>query len=89
MAKLCDGFPIEEGWFKTKEGGKGKQGGKDFRLEDAETAEFLWQAKLAKGDYHAAMMDQMFMEGLERRLTPAYKAEVKDKNMILVRDNAS
>ena len=44
LAKLCDGFPIEEGWFKTKESGKGKQGGKGFSLEDAETAEFLWQA---------------------------------------------
>ena len=89
LAKLCDGFPIEEGWFKTKEGGKGKQGGKDSSLEDAETAEFLWQAKLAKGDYHAEMTDQMFMEWLERRLTPAYKAEFKDKKMILVLDNAS
>ncbi|CAB1111725.1 unnamed protein product [Ectocarpus sp. CCAP 1310/34] len=91
LAKLCDGFPIEEGWFKSKGGGKGKRGGKDFNLEDEETAEFLWQAKLAKGDYHAAMTDSMFMEWLERRLSPAYNAvpDFKGKKMILVRDNAS
>eukprot|EP00903_Cladosiphon_okamuranus_P012038 g11303.t1 len=91
LAKLCDGFPIEEGWFKTKGGGKGKRGGKDFSLEDEETAEFLWQAKLANGDYHAAMTDSMFMEWLERRLSPAYNAvpDFKGKKMILVLDNAS
>ncbi|CAM9886349.1 unnamed protein product, partial [Hapterophycus canaliculatus] len=57
----------------------------------AKTAEFLWQAKLARGDYHAAMTDTMFMEWLEHRLAPAYNAvpEFKDKKMILVLDNAS
>ncbi|CAB1121123.1 unnamed protein product [Ectocarpus sp. CCAP 1310/34] len=84
LAKLCDGLPIEEGWFK--ETGSGKK-----EMEDEETAEFLWQAKLAKGDYHAAMTDSMFMEWLEHRLSPAYNAipEFKGKRMILVLDNAS
>ncbi|CAB1117802.1 unnamed protein product [Ectocarpus sp. CCAP 1310/34] len=72
LAKFCDGFPIEEGWFK-------------------ETAEFLWQAKLAKGDYHAVMTDLMLMEWLEHRLSPAYNAipEFEGKQMILVLENAS
>ncbi|CAB1103515.1 unnamed protein product [Ectocarpus sp. CCAP 1310/34] len=82
LAKLCDGLPIEEGWFK--ETGSGKK-----EMEDEETAEFLWQVKLAKGDYHAAMTDSMFMEWLEHRLNPAYNAipDFKGKRMILVLDN--
>ncbi|CAM9976181.1 unnamed protein product [Ectocarpus sp. 8 AP-2014] len=84
LAKLCDEFPIEEGWFK--ETGSGKK-----EMEYEETAEFLWQAKLAKGDYHAAMTDSMFMEWLEHRLSPAFNAtpEFEGKQMILVLDNAS
>eukprot|EP00903_Cladosiphon_okamuranus_P015731 g14519.t1 len=80
-----------QGWFKSKGGGKGKRGGKDFNLEDEETAEFLWQAKLAKGDYNAAMTDSMFMECLARRLSPAYKAvpDFTGKKMILILDTAS
>ncbi|CAB1100446.1 unnamed protein product [Ectocarpus sp. CCAP 1310/34] len=39
LAMFCDGFPIEEGWFK--ETGSGKK-----EMED-ETAEFLWQANPA------------------------------------------
>ena len=82
-------FPIEEGWFKAKPKSKGKQGGKDFALQDEKTAEFLWQAKLAKGDYHAAMTDAMFMEWLQHRLTPAFNEVFPGKKMILVLDNAS
>ncbi|CAB1110903.1 unnamed protein product [Ectocarpus sp. CCAP 1310/34] len=67
LAKFCDGFPIEEGWFKETGSGKNTMG-------DEETAEFLWQAKLAKGDFHAAMTDSMFMERLEHRLSPACNA---------------
>ncbi|CAB1108957.1 unnamed protein product [Ectocarpus sp. CCAP 1310/34] len=84
LAKFCDGFPIEEGWFKETGSGKNTMG-------DEETAEFLWQAKLAKGDFHAAMTDSMFMERLEHRLSPACNAipEFQGKQMILVLDNAS
>lgn len=91
LTQLCDGFRIEEGWFNSKDRGKGKQRGKDFSKEDAKTAELLWQAKMAKGDYHAAMANSMLMEGLERRLTPEYGAipEFEGKNMILVLGNAS
>ena len=83
----AEGFPIAEGWFKPKKKGRGKQGRGDMGTE--ETAEMLWQAKIATGDYHAAMTDSMFMEWLERRLTPAFKAAFGDKKMILVLDNAS
>ena len=83
----AEGFPIAEGWFKPKKKGRGKQGRGDMGTE--ETAEMLWQANIATGDYHAAMTDSMFMEWLERRLTPAFKAAFRDKKMILVLDNAS
>lgn len=55
------GFSVEVGWFKGKEKGRGIQGKENFTHAEVETAEFLWQAKLAKGDYHAAMTDGMFM----------------------------
>ena len=58
-------------------------------MKDEDTAEFLWQAKLSKGDYHASMTDVMSMEWLERRLAPAFKKLFGDKKMILVLDNAS
>ncbi|CAM9882425.1 unnamed protein product, partial [Ectocarpus sp. 4 AP-2014] len=51
--------------------------------------EFLWQAKLATGDYHNAMTDGMFMQWLKHRLTPASDAQFKNKKMFLVLDNAS
>ncbi|CAN0283484.1 unnamed protein product, partial [Ascophyllum nodosum] len=53
------------------------------------TAEFLRQAKSAKGDYHAAMTDAMFMEWLQHRLTPAFNEVFPGKKIILVLDNAS
>lgn len=83
----CDdkGFPIEEGWFKPKEKGKQSRGS----MGAEKTAEMLWQAKIATGDYHAAMTDKMFMEWLEQRLAPAFKAIFGEKKMILVLDNAS
>ncbi|CAN0312171.1 unnamed protein product [Ectocarpus sp. 4 AP-2014] len=80
-------FPIPEGWFKPKDKGKGRQGAGSMGTE--ETAEMLWQAKRATGDYHDAMTDKMFMEWLERRLAPAFKAKYGNKKMILVLDNAS
>ena len=81
--------PIQEGWFKPKCKGKGREGSSDFQMKDEDTAEFLWQAKLSKGDYHASMTDVMFMEWLERRLAPAFKKLFGNKKMILVLDNAS
>ncbi|CAM9519091.1 unnamed protein product, partial [Sphacelaria rigidula] len=51
-------------------------------------AKFLWQAKLATGDYHNAMTDGMFMQWLKHRLTPAFNAQFKNKKMFLVLDNA-
>lgn len=86
------GFPIEESGFKCKEGGKGIQGGKhdNFEIGNQPTAEYFWQAKLAKRDYHAYMTDVMFMDWLRHRLTPAFVDQfVADMKMIVVLDNAS
>lgn len=91
LAELQEGFPIREGWFKAKENRakKIKPGEADFEMSDEQTAEFLWQAKLATGDYHNAMTDGMFMQWLKHRLTPAFDAQFKNKKMFLVLDNAS
>lgn len=59
-------FLMQEGRFKSK-------GGNYFSIGNAEKAEFLWQAKLAKGDSRAAMTDKIFMLWLEQRITPAYE----------------
>lgn len=48
----------------------------------------LWQAKMAKEDYHAAMPDVMFMDWLSHRLSPAFEQLFGHKKMILVLDNA-
>ncbi|CAN0169096.1 unnamed protein product [Ascophyllum nodosum] len=77
-------FPIEEGWFKAKPKSKGKQGGKDFALQDEKTAEFSGKQNRRRG-----MTDAMFMEWLQHRLTPAFNEVFPGKKMILVLDNAS
>ena len=59
----------------NKKKGRGKQGRGDMGTE--ETAEMLWQAKLATGDYHAAMTGSIYMEWLERRLSPAFKSRFR------------
>ncbi|CAB1120439.1 unnamed protein product [Ectocarpus sp. CCAP 1310/34] len=76
-----EGFPIREGWFKAKENRakKIKPGEADFEMSDEQTAEFLWQAKLATGDYHNAMTDGMFMQWLKHRLTPAFDAHSRTR----------
>lgn len=51
-----------EGFPKKK--GRGKRGRRDMGTE--ETVEMLWQAKIATGDYNAAMTDSMFIKWLER-----------------------
>ncbi|CAB1120820.1 unnamed protein product [Ectocarpus sp. CCAP 1310/34] len=91
LAELQERFPIREGWFKAKENRAKKinPGEADFEMSDEQTAEFLWQAKLATGDYHNAMTDGMFMQWLKHRLTPAFDAQFKNKKMFLVLDNAS
>ena len=83
-----DGFPIPEGPFKPKADGRGREG--PGNLCEVPTAEFLWQAKHAKGDYHAAMTDKMFMDWIKMRLTPAFEKKFgKDKKKILILDNAT
>lgn len=73
------------------ESGKGTQGGTyDFNVGHADTAESLWQAKSAKGDYPGALTDKVFMCWLEHRLTPAFKAKHgNEMKTLLVLGNAS
>ena len=81
-------FPIPEGPFAPKANGRGKQRSGD--MGSVSTAECLWQAKHGKGDYHDAMTDKMFMDWLEKRLTPAFRTVFGEhKKMILVLDNAA
>lgn len=74
----ADDFSIAEGCrgacFKPKAKGRGRQGRGDMDAE--KTAEILWQPNFSARDYHAAIKDTVFMEGLGRRLTPAFKAAV-------------
>ena len=59
------------------------------KREQANTAEWVWQAK-SSGDYHDNMDGDEFEWWLENRLIPAFQAKFgDDKNMILVMDNAS
>ncbi|CAB1096826.1 unnamed protein product [Ectocarpus sp. CCAP 1310/34] len=90
-AELKEGFPIREGWFKAKENRakKMKPAEADFETSDEQTAELLWQAKLATGNHHNAMMDGMFMQWLKHRLTLAFDAQFKNNKMFLVLDSAS
>ena len=81
-----DGQPIEEGWFKKRGNGKGKQDPGPMGIE--QTAEMLWQAKKSTGDYHDAMTDKMFEDWLKQRLEPAFKAAFPGKKMIFVLENA-
>ena len=50
-----------------------------------ETAEMLWQAKLAIANCHEAMADNSLLEWLKRPLAPVFKAKFGDKKMILTR----
>ena len=52
------------------------------------TAEMVYRAKSARGDYHDQMDCDTFMMWLERRCLPAFEAKYPDKQMILVLDNA-
>lgn len=87
-SREAGGVSIAEGWFKPKDKGTGKQGRWDMGTEA--TAELLfWQAKIATEDYHAALTDSMFVESLERHLTPAFIAASGDKKVISFVDSAS
>lgn len=85
----CDdaGLPVQKGWFKPEESGKGRQERGPMGEEDI--AEMLWQAKITSGDCHHGMTDKMFMEWLEKRLASAFKDALGNNEMILVLDNGS
>lgn len=55
VSRDADDFPIAERWFKHKGKGRGKQGRGDMSTE--KPAGTLWKAKIATGDYRAAMAD--------------------------------
>lgn len=91
-AESDEGFPIEEGWFQSEEGGRGirRCNHDKFKIGGQPAAESLWRAKQAKGDYHAPMTDVKFMDWLKHHLTPSFEEQFgKDMKMILVLDNAS
>ena len=52
------------------------------------TAEMVYRAKSARGDYHDQMDCDTFMMWLERRLVPAFESRYPGKTMVLVLDNA-
>ena len=57
-----NGVTIQEGWLKPKTKAKVRNTVRTSKTKNEDTAEFLWQTKLSKGDYHASMTDAMFME---------------------------
>ena len=64
---------------------------KHCRMEleiDQKTAELIFAAKSACGDYHDQFNGEMFQMWLEYRLKPAFEALFPGKKMILVLDNA-
>lgn len=56
-------------------------------LREEQTGGFLWQAKTAKGGYHEAMTDKMFMDWLTYDLNTAL-GKLFSGNMIPVLNNA-
>jgi hypothetical protein len=77
------------------DGGKGieegRYGGDGVSMVSRNTAEWIWPAKEAKGDYHDQMKGEGFESWLKHRLIPAFENNPKyaDKKLILVMDNAS
>lgn len=61
-------FPIPEGSFKPRANDQGQEG--SGNLCEMPTAEFPWQAKCAKWDYHGAMTDMIFI--VKMRLIPIF-----------------
>lgn len=57
-------------------------------LEEAPSAEWIFEGKVKKEDYHRNMNSDNFMLWVERRLIPAIRAKYPDKKAFLVLDNA-
>ena len=53
------------------------------------TCETLWTASQHTGDYHDNMDSERFMDWVEHRLVPTFKANYPDKKMIVVSANES
>lgn len=75
LVTKVEDFPIPEGAMQGK-------------TEKLPTAEMIFKAGKATGDYHKNMDGGVFMLWVETRLEPAFKALYPDKKMILVLDNA-
>ena len=63
----------------------------DSNPESSKTAELLWVSNSSTGDYHDNMNGEMFMQWVQKKLTPAFKEFCLDKfgeekKMILVLD---
>ena len=59
----------------------------DHRTDSEHTCEYLFLKK-STGDYHGMIKNQNFMEWVDEKLIPTFKARFPDKKMILVLDNA-
>jgi len=57
-------------------------------LEEAPSAEWIFEGKVKKEDYHRNMNSDNFMLWIEQRLIPAIRAKYPGKKAILVLDNA-
>jgi transposase len=67
-----------------------EEGGVKGIMQPENTAEWVWEAKASRGDYHDQMDGDMFEWWLENRLFPAFEAKYgSEMKMILVMDNAS
>ena len=67
-----------------------EEGGFAGVMQAEDTAEWVWEAKASKGDYHDQMDGDMFEWWLDNRLIPAFKTKYGNgTKMILVMDNAS
>ena len=60
----------------------------DHKVDGRHTCEYLFVGKKNTGDYHDMMNNKNFMEWVDEKLIPTFKARFPSKKMILVLDNA-
>ena len=60
----------------------------DHSTDNKHTCEYLFVGKKNTGDYHDMMNNENFMEWVDKKLIPTFKARFPSKKMILVLDNA-
>ena len=58
------------------------------RVDGKTTAELIWKASSASGDYHDNMNSDMFIKWTKEKLLPTFETLHPGKKMVLVMDNA-